>query len=72
MNQRQLNRAVATATGESVGVIRRHGFSIVQAPLDDVEDRCDEIGAGEEVRVESGHKAVLSSAQHLGDRLPAA
>ena len=29
MNQRELNRAVARSTGESVGAISRHGFSLL-------------------------------------------
>lgn len=32
MTQSHLNRAVARATGESVGTIRRRGFSLVGPP----------------------------------------
>jgi hypothetical protein len=35
MNQRELNRAVSRATGESIGVISRMGFSeLASDPLD--------------------------------------
>ena len=34
MNQRELNRAVSRATGESVGIISRMGFSELVDPLD--------------------------------------
>lgn len=32
MTQAELDRAVAAATGESVGTVRRLGFSIVEVP----------------------------------------
>jgi hypothetical protein len=35
MDQTDLNRAVASATGESVSTIARQGFSYMEAPLVD-------------------------------------
>ncbi len=34
MNQKQIERAVAAATGESLSTIRRRGFSIVRPPAE--------------------------------------
>jgi hypothetical protein len=37
MTQRELHRALSRATGESIGIIRRFGFSLVEpgaSPLD--------------------------------------
>ena len=41
MTQADLNREVSRATGESVGTIRRQGFSILPLPDDDVDDEPD-------------------------------
>ncbi len=38
MTQHQLNCQVARSTGEHLGEIRRRGFSLLQAELDDQED----------------------------------
>ena len=41
MSQAELDREVSRATGESVGTIRRQGFSILPLPDDDVDDEPD-------------------------------
>ena len=41
MTQADLDREVSRATGESVGTIRRQGFSILPLPDDDVDDEPD-------------------------------
>ena len=41
MTQADLNREVSRATGESVGTIRRQGFSILPLPDDVTEDDSD-------------------------------
>ena len=38
MTHTQLERAVARATGESRNTIRRHGFSLIEADADRLED----------------------------------
>ena len=38
MSQAELDREVSRATGESVGTIRRQGFSILPLPDDFVDD----------------------------------
>ena len=48
MNQRQIERAVAAATGESLGTIRRRGFGIVQPPTD-VDEHGPEFAAKENI-----------------------
>jgi hypothetical protein len=42
MSQNELDRAVATATGESIGMIRRHGFSLMM-PLKVFDSGSDEM-----------------------------
>ena len=41
MSQAELDREVSRATGESVGTIRRQGFSILPLPDDYVDDEPD-------------------------------
>lgn len=41
MSQAELDREVSRATGESVGTIRRQGFSILPLPDDFVDDEPD-------------------------------
>ena len=41
MSQAELDREVSRATGESVGTIRRQGFSILPLPDDVTEDDSD-------------------------------
>lgn len=41
MTQRQIDRAVASATGESLDVVRRLGFGLVEEPEDDPPNTVD-------------------------------
>ena len=41
MSQAELDREVSRATGESVGTIRRQGFSILPLPDDYLDDEPD-------------------------------
>lgn len=41
MTQAELNQAVAEATGESLGTIRRRGFSVVPLQMGEPEDQDD-------------------------------
>jgi hypothetical protein len=41
MTQRQIDRAVASATGESLAVVRRMGFGLLQEPEDDPPNTVD-------------------------------
>ncbi len=41
MTQRQIDRAVALATGESLDVVRRLGFGLVEEPEDDPPNTVD-------------------------------
>ena len=41
MSQAELDREVSRATGESVGTIRRQGFSILPLPNDAFDDEPD-------------------------------
>ena len=45
MNQNELNRAVARATGESVSAVKRIGFMIMD-PTQPVEDPTDPVHGG--------------------------
>ena len=42
MTQADLDREVSRATGESVGTIRRQGFSILPLPDDSFDDETDD------------------------------
>jgi hypothetical protein len=41
MTQRQIDRAVASATGESLAVVRRMGFGLVEQPDNDPPNTVD-------------------------------
>ena len=41
MSQAELDREVSRATGESVGTIRRQGFSMLPLPDDSFDDESD-------------------------------
>jgi hypothetical protein len=41
MTQRQIDRAVASATGESLDLVRRMGFGLLEEPEDDMPTTVD-------------------------------
>ena len=45
MNQNELNRAVARATGETVSVVKRLGFMIAE-PTEPIDDPTDPVHGG--------------------------